>query len=984
MRQHFRFWLAASLLFASMGAGLLPVAGLTQGVEAVSNSPGVVITINSPSSTDILSNTVTVSVTALVTNTTISKVVFKVDGQIRSSQNAASNLTTWSPSWSWNTKADETKVGPRVLSVLVTDAAGDYVAASETVTLTDWLTPTISSSNINTSAGKVTYVRSTYSIPINLQDNVGVTDWAVVTGTLSGGVITNSTSITNVTVATPKAFNRVTFPWNTTTISDGNYSVLITATDATTTTPSLGNVAVAGPYSVTVDNTPPAFGSGGVQMSTPYTTSISNGSVISGAVLITVPVQDATSGLTARSVTYHVDSKPPVTLAPTGTFTSVAGVDTYTGKWDTTAFANNLTHTVTIAATDNAGNVLTSTYSFSVTDYISPTIRISGVNNNSFYRGTVTLGGTASDNVKVASWAINTYTSTTAAAPNSTIASQTVTTYTAPVTLRGTFTTTALTDGEYWVGGVVTDEVGNIGVTARVPMTVDNTPPVINAVGGITPTELVSGTIPITASVYDATSGVRVAQIKIDNQTINMQAPSNASATVTGTYTYNWNTALYTVGTHIVTVFASDKAGNVSSLSSNVYTVTEPTWITPTVSLTGLAANASVMATKTLSLQITDAQKFTGWNLHAQGASYTVPITSSSGISLTTYGASYQWNTTAITTDGQYGLVLTATNSAGIVATSKIVTVTVDNTAPVLSSGGIVTGTTISGNQTITATASDATSGLHYAQVFVDGHGPYPMISGSTISLTGTNNFTYAWNTAGVADGKTHTVVVKATDYAGNVTSNTTVVTVADWITPAVTIQTPSTGQYIHGALTATGFASDNVGVVTPTLLVTNTGTSAVTTYTGTIQSGSGTKSLSLSVAVTPTLADGLYTFQWKAQDLAGNTGYSLQHTNVMIDNTAPTVSVTTTAAITGIVPIQITTNDPTTNSVSSGVSYTKLTITGSNSTTVNATLPSSYTTYNWSSGKTGLTGVTFTVTAVTYDKAGNASTSSTFTVTHL
>jgi hypothetical protein len=154
------------------------------------------------------------------------------------------------------------------------------------------------------------------------QDNVGVTGVQFKLGT---------TNLGPEDLVAP-----YTVTWDTTTISDGPYTVTATARDAA------GNTTTATPISVTVTNTIP-------RDTTPPTVSLTEptlGATLSGtAVAISATAQD---NVNVASVTFTLDG---------GTLTTDTSAP-YGTLWNTTQVQNG-THTITATAKDAEGNTAT-------------------------------------------------------------------------------------------------------------------------------------------------------------------------------------------------------------------------------------------------------------------------------------------------------------------------------------------------------------------------------------------------------------------------------------------------------------------------------------------------------------------------------------------------------------------------------------------------------------------------------------------------
>src|SRR5712675_3294514 len=185
---------------------------------------------------------------------------------------------------------------------------------------------------------------------------------------------------------------------------------------------------------------------------------------------------------------------------------------------------------------------------------------------------------------------------------------------------------------------------------------------------------------------------------------------------------------------------------------------------------------------------------------------------------------SVSWNTTA-TPNGSHTLTAVARDLLGVQFTSAPVTVTVNNappppppppadtTPPTVSITAPVSGATVFGTTSVTASASDNV-GVVGAQVKVDG-----------INLGAEDTaapYAVSWDTTSASNGS-HTLTAVARDAAGNVSPVSAVtVTVnnapppppADTTPPTVSITAPASGATVFGTTSVTASASDNVGVV--------------------------------------------------------------------------------------------------------------------------------------------------------------------------
>src|SRR5262249_22722979 len=122
----------------------------------------------------------------------------------------------------------------------------------------------------------------------------------------------------------------------------------------------------------------------------------------------------------------------------------------------------------------------------------------------------------------------------------------------------------------------------------------------------------------------------------------------------------------------------------------------------------------------------------------------------------------YHWNSTQ-TTNGRHSLHATATNSLGVVGSSAIVDITVNNVPPTVS---LTAPSSISGLGSLEVTASD-TSGMVGVNIYLDGN----LIQSYAMEPTSSVSLTYQWDSSQVANG-THALQATATDSLGAIGSS--------------------------------------------------------------------------------------------------------------------------------------------------------------------------------------------------------------------
>ena len=429
--------------------------------------------------------------------------------------------------------------------------------------------------------------------------------------------------------------------------------------------------------------------------------------------------------------------------------TTIIGADAsspYSLAWDTTTVTNG-TYSLTAKAYDAAGNNTTST-TVSVTvnnvvvpppDTTPPTVLITAPAAGATVSGaTVTISANASDNVGVTQ--IEFYRGTTL------ITSDT----TSPWAV--TWNTTSLTNGTYSLTAKAYDAAGNTTTSTPVSVTVNNvipdtTPPTVSLTAPTSGATL-TGTATLTATASD---NIGVAHVDFYDGTILLNSDT------TSPWTYSWNTAGVTNGSHSLTAKAYDAAGNTTTSSAVSVTVSNATTDTtkPTVTLTAPTTGQTLSGTVNITANASD-------NVGVTRVDFVRGNTTLG--SDTTAPYSYAWDTTG-SANTTYTIKAKAYDAAGNIKVSSGAVVTVQNvssdtTPPTVSISTPASGATLSGTTTITASASD-NIGVFRVEFY----------RGTTLianDQTGPG-WSTAWNTTTVANG-TYTLTAKAFDAAGNST----------------------------------------------------------------------------------------------------------------------------------------------------------------------------------------------------------------------
>ncbi|WP_227553416.1 BapA/Bap/LapF family large adhesin [Acinetobacter baumannii] len=867
------------------------VAGNLGTGDVLDGTDGFIVDLVAPVVTfaDVSTNDTTPALTGTIDDPTAT-VVVTVDGVDYPAVNNGDG--TW-------TLADNTLPvladGPHTVSVTATDVAGN-VSTPVTGTVTvDATAPTlaITTDDLALAAGEDANITFTFSEAVAGFD---VSDITVVGGTLTG--LTTTDNITWTAVFTP---------------------------DGTGTAPS---IAVAdGSYTDVVGN----LGTGDVLDGT-------DGFIVD-LVAPVVTFADVSTNDTTPALTGTIDD-PTATVVVTVDGVDYPAVNNGDGTWtladNTLPVLADGPHTVSVTATDVAGNVSTPVTGTVTVDATAPTLAITtddlalaaGEDANITFTFSEAVAGFDVSDITVVGGTLTGLTTTDNI------------TWTAVFTPDGTGTapSIAVADGSY------TDVVGNLGTGDVLDGTdgfiVDLVAPVVTFADVST-----NDTTPaLTGTIDDPTATVVVTVDGVDYPAVN-----NGD----GTWTLADNTLpVLADGPHTVSVTATDVAGNVSTPVTGTVTVdaTAPTLAITTDDL-ALAAGEDANITFTFSEAVAG---FDVSDITVVGGTLT-GLTTTDNITWTAVFTPDGTGTapSIAVADGSY------TDVAGNLGTGDVLDGTdgfiVDLVAPVVTFADVSTNDT---TPALTGTIDDPTATV---VVTVDGV-DYPAVN------NGDGTWTLADNTLPVLADGPHTVSVTATDVAGNVSTPVTGTVTVDATAPTLAITTDdlalAAGEDANITFTfseaVAGFDVSDITVVGGTLTGLTT-TDNITWTAVFTPDGTGTAP---SIAV----ADGSYT------DVAGNlgTGDVLDGTDgFIVDLVAPVVTFAdvstndTTPALTGTI------DDPTATVVVTvdGVDYPAVNNGDGTWTLADNTLPV-------------LADGPHTVSVTATDVAGNVSTPVTGTVT--
>jgi large repetitive protein len=500
---------------------------------------------------------------------------------------------------------------------------------------------------------------------------------------------------------------------------------------------------------------------------------------------------------------------------------------------------------------------------------------------------------------------------------------------TAPYTL--TWDSTTSPDGTVALIAHATDTFGTKGTTDALSVTVDNTPPAVGLTSPLSGTRAEAGTyVTLSASASDA-SGVTRVEFYVDGALY--------TSRTTAPYSASWYTGR-ALGSHVFTVRATDLAGN-TALSDPVAIEVVDSAL-PTVWLDSPSSGSRLHGTVTVSANPYDSFGIAKVEFYA-GATSIGTVTASPW--------SIAWNT-AGSADGTVAVTARAYDPSGNVGASSAVSVTVDNTPPAVGLTSPLSGTRAEAGTYVTLSAS-ASDAIEMSKVEF-------LVDGAVVGTSYYAPYAISWYSRGTPLGQ-HTVVARAADLAGNLTSSTAAaIQLVDVTAPSVYLTAPSYGASIRGtAVTLAATASDDYGVA------------KVEFYRGGLLAGTATSAPWQVTWSTAGSLDGTYSFTAEAYDGSGNVATS-SSVSARVDNTPPTVSLTAPAAnVTVPGPITVSAIASDANGVQKVEFYA--------GTLLVKTLTSAPYSFLWDPA--GIATGTYVLTAKAYDLAGGTTTSAGVTV---
>ena len=767
----------------------------------------------------------------------------------------------------WSFNSPTLANGSHTLTISATDTLGNATAQVGNTTFTiDTVAPVNSTLVIANDNG---------TTPVTVANGGSTNDTTprlsgVVSTAEAGGIVRVYDNISGNLVQVGSAVVQADGTWstNSSALTAGTHPLSVTVTDAA------GNVSGSTTASVIIDTTPPA-----VQL----TNTVNNNGTTTVAITNGGSTNDSTPGL---SGTAEAGSLVVVRDGQTVVGSVVAAAN---GTWSiTTSSLGEGSHTLSVTATDAAGNVGTATntitFTVSTAAATAPTLVVNNdansaltpvANNGVTNDSTPTLTGTATAGNVITIYDGTTVLGTTTAGTGNT----------------WSFTSPTLSNGSHALSVTATNAAGTVSTAVSSTVVIDTIAPVNSTLviandNGTTPVTVANGgstndTTPRLSGVVSTAEAGGIVRV-YDNISGNLVQVGSAVVQADGTW--STNSSALTAGTHPLSVTVTDAAGNVSgsTTASVIIDTTAPT------GLTVAAANNNGSSPVTIANGGFTNDNTPALSGNAEAGSVVIVRENGLVIGSTTATSGGTWSLTLGTqSDGLHTYSVTATDAAGNVGTASTIALNIDIGTPAIATGLTVTNNDVTPNVTVAngGSTNDNTpvlSGSAEANAIVTVYDGTTVLGSTTASGTGA----WSFQTAALTNGS-HPLSVTVKDAAGNISpASGTYTVVVDTVAPvastlvitndAANVVVPNGGSTNDTTPTLSGTVSaaeaggrvsifDN-GVLLGTAIVQANGS---WTYT-TVALGTGTHPISVTVT-----------------DAAGNISSSTS-ASVIIDTTPP------------------------------------------------------------------------------------------------
>jgi hypothetical protein len=808
------------------GANLISLVAIDNAGNSTSSTP-VQITIyfdNTPPSVAVTSNP-----PSFATN----------NGSLTLSGTASDNISLATVTWSnnrggsggagivggtWSASISGLQLGTNVITITATDSAGNPKTTTETITY-DNVPPTLA---ITSPANGFDTAAATVALSGTAGDNLALASPTPISWKNLANSQTGTTSVSG------GIWSVASVP-----LQPGSNTIQVTATD------SVGNQTSTSVL-VYEDITLPS-----VAITSPATNPY-----ITGASTVAL-AGNASDDVAVSTITWTCSTggSGSGTLANPGAASST---------WTIPSIALQLlpaVNTITVTATDEVGHIKTTSIDVKY-DGTAPSVTITSPVSDPFFTntvlGTIAVTGSASDT--------GTVNSISGSCTNSLGTTAFGVTPTPPTTLpASSFTwsgTATLAAGSNTIAITAQNGVGT-PTTVTITVIYDTTPPAVKITGPTTADTYYSGssllTLAGTASDNQAVTGITWS-------TTGAVSPSSGGATGLGP----WSVPIINLalGSQVITVTASDHAGN--SKSTTLTVIYDPTL--PSVAITAPTSAATyVTAASTVDLGGTSSDN--------SGIASVIWLNAANGTSGAASGTA-SWSVASIPlVAGDNPITAIASDLAGNIQVATI-TVSYDTALPTVKIKGptaLGSYSTNAPNVALSGTASDDTSVASVTW--------FNALTAAGGAASGTKN----WSAAAIALlAGDNVITVTATDAVGNKSTDTITVTY-DPTPPAVAILVPSSTGSFNTSITPVGLSGTaNAFIGSSPTPVNVTRVSWLNVTTG----GSGDASMTPGAWSTSVqLTTGSNGIQVTAYDDAGNS--STASITIVYDPAAPLVTIT-------------------------------------------------------------------------------------------
>lgn len=482
-------------------------------------------------------------------------------------------------------------------------------------------------------------------------------------------------------------------------------------------------------------------------------------------------------------------------------------------------------HTLSVRSLDEASHLTEQSVDFYV-DNTNPTCNLVSPFEGRFLEGVFTFQVSASDTVGIDRVVLDLFSDTV----QTTLNQQTG-------YYEYQFNTLTISDGTYNVTAMAYDLSGKTTESTTINFKVDNLNPDL-AIVGLQTGDYVSGNITFSVNVSDAF--LKDVMYSVDG---------GAWVNITQT----WVTTSLIDGSHTITIRARDEAGHTTSQQLTLIVDNNA----PVCAVNSPVVDEYIEGTYVFRLSATDSVGIDRVYVNVFGANFTATFSGASGY--------YEFTTdTSIRNDGNYRCKAIAYDDSGKMTESAEVNFQIDNNAPQMTINGLQTGAYVEGNVTFNVTATD----VYLLDV------SYSVDGGTWINIAN------PWNTNSLLDGG-HTVSFRARDMAGHDITQTMTL-IVDNTKPVVSINNPSSAEFVEGTYTFRVSAIDQVGIDRVFINVFSN------SFLATFSTSSGYYEFTTDTSIK---VDGNFKCNATAHDLSGKISTS-DDIHFKIDNNAPVLRV--------------------------------------------------------------------------------------------